>query len=197
MLSTLDLSPASISLDVSSVRLTDEQYYELCVANPDLRLELSATGELTIMPPTGWESGERNSDLNFQLFSWNRETKLGRVFDSSTGLILANGAKLSADVAWVERSRMDALNPDPKKFLPFAPDFIIELRSASDNLTKLQQKMQVYQDNGVRLGWLINPQDREIEIYRQGHDKEILKSPMSLSGDDVLPGFSLDLKSIW
>ncbi len=185
------------TLDISSVHLTDEQFYQLCAANRDWRLELSATGELTIMPPTAWGSGERNSDLNFQIFSWNRQTKLGRVFDSSTGLVLPNGAKLAADVAWVEQSRMEALNPDPNKFLPFAPDFVIELRSATDSLTKLQTKMQVYQDNGVRLGWLINPQDRSVEIYRIGTEKEMLVAPISLSGEDVLPGFALDLTTIW
>jgi Uma2 family endonuclease len=184
-------------LDISSVHLTDEQFYQLCAANRDWRLELSATGELTIMPPTAWGSGKRNSDLNFQVFSWNRQTKLGEVFDSSTGLVLPNGAKLTADVTWVEQSRMAALNPDPNKFLPFAPDFVIELRSATDSLAKLQTKMQVYQENGVRLGWLINPQSQEVEIYRIGAEKEILVAPTSLSGEDVLPGFMLDLTTIW
>lgn len=185
------------TLDISSMHLTDEQFYQLCAANRDWRLELSATGELTIMPPTAWGSGERNSDLNFQVFSWNRQTRLGRVFDSSTGLILQNGAKLAADVAWVAQSRMESHNPDPNKFLPFAPDFVIELRSATDSLTKLQDKMQVYRDNGVRLGWLINPQNREVEIYRIGTETETLAAPMTLSGEDVLPGFVLDLTTIW
>jgi Uma2 family endonuclease len=196
-LDTLDITPDCISIDISSVRLSEEQYFELCAANPDLRIELSATGELTIMPPTGWESGQRNSELNFQVKLWNRQQELGVVFDSSTGFILPDGAKPSPDVAWVQKLRLKALNPDPTKFLPLAPDFVIELRSASDSLTKLQQKMQMYQDNGVRLGWLLNPQQREVEIYRMGQAREILISPVSLSGEDVLEGFMLDLTPIW
>ncbi len=197
MVATIDSSLDPICLDISSVHLSDEQYFQLCVANPDLRLELNANGELIIMPPTGWGSGERNSELNFQVELWNRQRRLGRVFDSSTGFLLPTGAKYSPDVAWVLESRIQALNPDPNLFLPLAPDLAIELRSATDRLSRLQQKMQVYRENGVRLGWLINPQDCQVEIYRLDGSTEILQSPLSLSGEDVLPEFSLDLTMFW
>ncbi len=185
------------TLDVSLMHLTEEQFYQLCQANRDLRLELSAKGELSIMPPTAWESGKRNFDLLVQLGIWNRQYQLGIAFDSSTGFKLPSGASRSPDAAWVERSRIESINPDPNKFLPLAPDFLIELRSSTDNLATLQKKMQEYQDNGVRLGWLINPHDREIEVYRIGRSSEVLQSLVSLSGEDVLPGFILDLTTIW
>jgi Uma2 family endonuclease len=193
------------TLNVSLMHLTDEQFYQLCQANRDLRLELSATGELSIMPPTGWGSGERNFDIIVQLGIWNRQTKLGKTFDSSTGFKLPNGADRSPDVAWVEKSRIEILNPDPNKFLPLAPDFLIELRSSTDNLATLQKKMQEYQNNGVKLGWLINPHDRQVEIYRlvgvssplEDRSVEVLQSPATLSGESILPGFELDLTTIW
>jgi Uma2 family endonuclease len=185
------------TLDISLMHLTDEQFYQLCEANRDLRLELSATGELSIMPPTGWESGKRNFDLIVQLGIWNRQDRAGIAFDSSTGFKLPNGANRSPDAAWVENSRIELLNPDPNKFLPLAPDFLVELRSSTDNLTTLQRKMQEYRDNGVRLGWLINPRDRQVEIYRSNRVVEVLESPLTLAGEDVLVGFELDLTSIW
>ncbi len=185
------------TLDVSLMHLTDEQFYQLCQANRDLRLELSATGELSIMPPTGWGSGKRNFDLIVQLGIWTRQNQLGTAFDSSTGFKLPNGANRSPDAAWVENSRIEALKPDPDKFLPLAPDFLIELRSSTDNLATLQKKMQEYQDNGVKLGWLINPRDRQVEIHRLDRVVEVLQSPTTLSGENILPGFVLDLTTIW
>jgi Uma2 family endonuclease len=131
------------------------------------------------------------------MYVWNEQTHLGEAFDSSGGFVLPNGAQRSPDVAWVEKSRIEALNPDPDKFLPLAPDFLIELRSASDSLSKLQEKMQEYLENGVRLGWLIDPQHQRVEIYRIDKETEILQSPIQLSGEDVLPGFVLDLTNIW
>ena len=186
-----------MTLDVSLMELTEGQFYQLCQANRDLRLELSAAGELSIMPPTGWETGRRNCDLIGQLGIWTRQNKLGITFGSSTGFKLPSGASRSPDAAWVERLRIEAVDPDPGKFLPLAPDFLIELRSATDSLATLQKKMQEYQDNGVRLGWLINPPNREVEVYRIGRAIEVLSSPMLLSGEDVLPGFVLDLDTIW
>jgi Uma2 family endonuclease len=176
--------------------LTDEQFQKLCQANPDLQLELTAAGELIVMPPTGWESGRRNSNLNADLNLWNRQAELGIVFDSSTGFKLPNGAIRSPDAAWVKKDRLDAINPDPSDFLPLVPDFVIELRSASDRLKPLQAKMQEYLENGVRLGWLLNAQDQTVEIYRLGQAVEVLQSPTRLSGEDVLVGFWLDLKGI-
>jgi Uma2 family endonuclease len=185
---TLNLDPIT--------HLTHEQFRELCQANPDLKLERTAEGALIVMPPTGWESGRRNSSLNGQLWNWNERTQLGLSFDSSTGFILPNGAVRSPDAAWVKQERIAALNPDPEGFLPLAPDFVIELRSASDRLKPLQDKMQEYIDNGVRLGWLLNAKDQAVEVYRAGQPVEVLYSPVSLSGEEVLPGFVLDLKGI-
>ncbi len=179
------------------VRLTHEQFYELCKVNQDLRLERSSTGELILMPPTGWESGKRNADLTTNLTLWNRQTHLGIVFDSSTGFSLPNGADRSPDVAWVEKSRIEAIAPDPARFLPIAPDFVIELRSATDKLTTLERKMAEYRDCGVRLGWLIDPAEKQVQIYRLGRPTEYLNQPEELSGEDVLPGFVLTLSEVW
>jgi Uma2 family endonuclease len=187
---TLNLSPV--------VQLSDDDFYTLCQANRDLRLERTAKGELVVMSPTGGESGHRNADLTIDLGLWNRQTELGITFDSSTGFKLPNGADRSPDAAWVRRERWQALSPQQRrKFPPLAPDFLIELRSATDELEPLQQKMQEYMDNGVQLGWLINPQQRQVEVYRQGQPKETLDSPVSLSGEDVLPGFVLNLSRIF
>ena len=151
---------------------------------------------LVIMPPRGWGSGNRNSRLTQRLGNWADTNGMGLAFDSSTGFKLPNGADRSPDASWVRRERLESLNPDPAKFLPMAPDFVAELRSATDNLEKLQQKMQEYVDNGVRLGWLIDPQNQRVEIYRLGQDVEVLQSPTSLSGEDILPGFVLELTQI-
>ena len=179
-------------------KLTDEQFYQLCQANRDLRLEMTAQGELIIMPPTGGETGKRNSDINLDLALWNRQNKLGIVFDSSTGFILPNGAKRSPDAAWIPTEQWNVLTSEQKqKFLPLCPDFVIELRSPTDKLKILQDKMQEYLENGTRLGWLINPQDKQVEIYRQNQAVEVLNFPGNLSGESVLPGFILNLELIW
>lgn len=184
----LNLSP--------TIELTDEQFFQLCVNNRDLRLEQTAQGELIIMPPTGWKSGNRNSRLTQRLGNWADADGTGLAFDSSTGYILPNGAKRSPDASWVSRERLEALNPDPTRFLPMAPDFAVELRSANDELKTVQQKMQEYINNGVHLGWLIAPQNQRVEIYRIGQNVEVLQSPTSLLGEDVLPGFVLELNQI-
>ena len=179
-----------------SIELTDDQFFQLCQHNRDLRLERTAEGELIIMPPTGWESGNRNAKLTTRLENWAETDGTGLTFDSSTGFKLPNGADRSPDASWVRRERLQALNPDPGKFLPMAPDFAVELRSASDDLKTLQQKMQEYIDNGVRLCWLLAPQNQRVEIYRPRQNVEVLQSPTSLSGEDVLPNFVLDLAQI-
>jgi Uma2 family endonuclease len=189
----VDTAMDSLTLDVKSTRLTDEQFFELCSANRDLHFERSADGELIIMAPTGWGTGNKNAEISGQLWAWNRQMGLGKVFDSSTGFKLLNGADRSPDASWVSKDKLEALNPDPAKFLPLAPDFVVELRSPSDALEPLQTKMQEYIDNGVRLGWLMDPKNQRVEIYRPGQGVEVLESPISLSGEDVLPEFRLDL----
>ena len=189
----------AITLNLNSIiKLTSEQFYQLCEENPDLKLERSANGELIAMPPTGGETGKRNSKLNLQVGIWNEQTELGEVFDSSTGFTLPNKADRSPDASWVEKSRWSALTPEQReKFIPLCPDFVIELVSPSDSLKKTQDKMQEYIENGCRLGWLINRKKREVEIYRPGRSVEILQSPQTISGEDVLPEFVLNLQKIW
>lgn len=175
--------------------LTDEQFYQLCVANRDLNLEMNATGELIIVPPVGGESGNREAELITDLNNWNRQAKLGKVFSSSTIFILPNGAKRSPDAAWVKMERWENLTPEQrKKFPPLVPDFLIELRSETDQLAPLQEKMKEYINNGLRLGWLINPQDCLVEIYRLGKAVEVIQIPAIISGEDILPGFELQVQ---
>jgi Uma2 family endonuclease len=195
VIASVDFTATHVSLNVSEMQLTDEQFQQLCAANPDLRIEVSPTGELIIMPPAFGESSYQNSDLTGQVWAWNRKYKLGKMFDSSGGYFLTNGFKPSPDVSWIANERLVGLSL--KQFIPIAPDFVIELRSTSDRLPPLQQKMQAYIENGVRLGWLINPQDRQVEIYRLGQVPEVFEAPTHLNGEDVLPSFSLDLTTIW
>lgn len=183
-----------LKLDLQHVHLTDEQFYQLCINNPEWNIEQNAKGALIVMPPVGGESGEREADYIIDLGNWNRQTQLGKVFSSSTIFRLPNGGSRSPDAAWIELSRWQALTPEQrKKFPPIAPDFVIELRSATDNLTTLQEKMQEYLESGVRLSWLLNPQDQQVEIYRQGQEKEVRSLPTLLSGETVLPGFELQV----
>jgi Uma2 family endonuclease len=186
--------PKAIALQVSL-----EQFEFLAVANRDLRLERTAGGELIVNPPTGGESGQRNFNINGQIARWFEENQeLGEAFDSSTGFILPNGAIRSPDASWVRRERWQALTAKQRKgFIPLCPDFVVELRSESDRRSELQAKMREYIDNGTRLGWLIDPQNHQVEIYRLGKEVEVLVNPSQLSGEDVLPGFVLDLKRVW
>ncbi|GAB4194259.1 MAG: Uma2 family endonuclease [Coleofasciculaceae cyanobacterium] len=180
-----------------SIDLTDEQFFDLCQRNRDYRFERTASGELLIMSPTGSETGNRNIELSYQLQAWSRQHNLGIAFDSSTGFKLPNGANRSPDASWVRRERWEALTPEQrKKFAPLCPDFVVELRSETDSLKELQDKMREYIENGARLGWLIDRKNQRVEIYRPGQDVEILESPVRLSGEDVLPGFVLDLTGI-
>jgi Uma2 family endonuclease len=186
------------SVDLSTVKFTAEQYERVCEANPDRSFELTAQGVLVVMPPVGVESGNYESELGIDLGIWNRKTRLGKTFSSSTVFTLPNGSKKSPDAAWVELSRWEVVSKEErKKFALLVPDFVIELRSETDRLPPLQSKMVEYRDNGVRLGWLINPRDREVEIYRLDCDVEVLADPLTLSGEAVLPGFTLDLSPIW
>jgi len=183
-----------LKLNLNTVDFTDEQFYQLCQKNSDLKFERTSTGELIIMPPVGGESGNREADLITDLGIWNRQTGLGYTFSSSTIFKLPNGADRSPDAAWIKKERWEALTPQQKrKFPPIAPDFVIELRSATDDLKTLRQKMQEYMDAGVKMGWLINPQQQQIEIYRLGKDVELRNLPTELLGEEILPGFSLSL----
>ncbi|MBD1827722.1 Uma2 family endonuclease [Microcoleus vaginatus GB2-A3] len=189
----------AITLNLNSIiKLTSEQFYQLCEENPELKLERNANGELIVMPPTGGETGRSNSKFNLQIGLWNEQTQLGEAFDSSTGFTLPNKADRSPDASWVEKSRWEALTPQQReKFIPLCPDFAVEILSPTDSLKKTQEKMQEYMENGCRLGWLINRKKREVEIYRPGQDVEVLQSPLTLSGENVLPGFVLNLQKIW
>lgn len=183
-----------LKLNFNTVNFTDEQFYQLCQKNSDLKFERTSTGELIIMPPVGGESGNREAEFIIDLGIWNRQTGLGYTFSSSTIFKLPNGSDRSPDAAWIKKERWEALTPEQKrKFPPIAPDFVIELRSATDDLKTLRQKMQEYIDAGVKLGWLINPQEQQIEIYRLGKDVELRDLPTELLGEEILPGFSLDI----
>lgn len=189
----------SVTLQIpQSLKFTDDEFVEIVAANKDLRLELSHQGELIVMSPTGGETGERNLELTGQVWFWNRTHKLGKAFDSSTGFKLPLGGTRSPNVSWIKIERWNALTPEQrKKFLPLCPDCVIELVSESDDLADTQAKMREYINNGLRLGWLLNPKDKQVEIYRQNQAVEILENPQSLSGEDVLPGFILDLQPIF
>ncbi len=177
---------------------TSEEFAVLAASYPDLRMELTKEGEIIIMPPAGGETGSKNADLTADLVVWNRVEKAGKVFDSSTGFVLPNGAKRSPDASWVPIMEWEALSPEERQqFLPLCPDFLIELRSRTDRLSTVQKKMREYMENGARLGWLLDPKSQRVEIYRPGQEVEILDSPASLSGEDVLPGFVLSLEGIF
>lgn len=180
------------------IKLTEDQFYDLCRANPDIKFERNAKGELVIVPPTGGETGKCNAEITIDFGIWNRQAKLGVVFDSSTCFHFPNNADLSPDVAWIKQERWDALTQKQKeKFPPIAPDFVLELMSPTDRLKETQDKLQEYMNNGVKLGWLINRKTRLVEIYRQGKALEVLENPTELLGEDVLPGFILNLEFIW
>ncbi|ACK66058.1 protein of unknown function DUF820 [Rippkaea orientalis PCC 8801] len=189
----------TITLNLSSVvELSDEQFETIALANQDIRLELTAQGALIIMPPTGGETGQKNLDIEGQLWLWNREQKLGKAFNSSTGFRLPNGAIRSPDASWISQEKWDNLTLEQRKtFIPLCPDFVVELVSESDSLKAIQDKMQEYLNNGLQLGWLINPKTQIVEIYRYQQKREILQSPQTLSGERILVNFVLDLRKIW
>lgn len=185
-------------LNVQGILLTDEQFELLCRKNPELRLELTAQKELVIMPPTGFETGRRNLRLGRHLDTWSETDDTGVATDSSTLFALPNGAKRSPDAAWVSRARVNTIPEEQREGpLPLCPDFVIELRSPTDRLADLHEKMQEYLDNGVRLGWLIDPFEKRVYIYRPGLPAETLDDPASVSGEPVLPGFVLRVRELW
>lgn len=181
-----------------TLTVTHEQFVQLALANRDLQLERTATGELIVMPPIGSNTGKRNFDIAGQLWLWNRQTKLGVAFDSSTGFYLPNGSYRSPDAAWIRQERWDALTLEQQEgFAPICPDFVLELRSKNDSIEKLRAKMREYIENGACLGWLIDRKNQKVEIYRQSRNVEVLNKPANLSGEDILPGFVLDLTEVW
>jgi Uma2 family endonuclease len=186
-------------LDVTNARLTvtPAQFDQLCIDNPDLRLELTKDGELIVMAPAGGETSKKNHNLSGQLFVWNEKNELGEAFDSSGGYDFTafEGGKPSPDVSWVEKSRLEGVNI--VGFIPVVPDFVIELRSATDNLQPTQDKMREYQRVGVKLGLLINPQNKQVEIYRPGQEPEVLESPAAIDCNEIMPGFVLSMNKIW
>jgi Uma2 family endonuclease len=181
-----------------TLRCTQEQFVELVKANPELRWELTAQGEVIVMPPTGSETGNYNSELIANFVIWNRQSQLGKVFDSSTGFRLPNGAIRSPDVAWIAQERWAQLSPEQRRtFAPICPDFVVELVSPTDDVNALEAKMQEYIENGCRLGWLVNPQKRQVTVYRPQMAPEIISFDVPLTGEDVLPGFTIDLRQIF
>ena len=189
----------AFTIDFSSITcLTDEQFDRLCMANPEIKFERTPAGELVIMSPTGGETGRNNATLIARFVLWNEQDNLGVVFDSSTCFRLPGGGDRSPDVSWIEQSRWDALSPEEqRKFPPICPDFVLELLSPSDNLFTTQKKMQEYLASGIKLGWLIDPENRQVEIYRQGQSVQMVSAPAELSGEAVLPGFVLSLNWFW
>jgi Uma2 family endonuclease len=187
-----------VNLKAIASLVSDDELLKVSSDNPDFRFERNKEGKLIIMSPTGSSTGEKNSSLLIQVGNWNLSTKKGKIFDSSTGFKFSDGAVRSPDVSWIELSRWNELTQEQQdKFAPIDPDFVIELKSPNDKLSELQQKMSEYMSCGVRLGWLINPQDKQVEIYRQGQSKEVLDKPGSLSGEDVLTGLEVDLTDIF
>jgi Uma2 family endonuclease len=193
----IDSQPLLLDVSTTTLTVTPEQFISLCIQNPDLRLELTPNSELIVMVPTLSIGGKRNGDLSGQVWYWNRQTNLGEAFDSSTGydFTAVKGGMPSPDSSWIQKSRLAGISLE--KFLSIAPDFVIELRSSSDNLKPIQQKMMVYRQVGVRMGLLIDPQKKRVEIYRLGQEPEILEAPSSIDCNEVMPGFILDMSRIW
>lgn len=192
-------SPVPLTLRLgSALRLSDDELFELCARNRELRIERTAGGDLIVMTPAGGESSHRNLEITAALAVWARRDGTGVAFDSSVGFFLPNGAMRGPDAAWVLRSRLEPLPAETrKKFLPLCPDFVVELRSPSDRLPDLQAKTEEFRENGARLGWLVDPQEKRVHVYRPARSVEVLENPTQIAGDPELPGFSLDLQPVW
>lgn len=180
------------------MKFTDDEFWEFCRRNDGMRIEMTKEGDVIIMPPTGSETGDRNAEITTQLRVWAKKDKRGKTYDSSTGFKLPDGATISPDASWVSNERLEKFTAkEREKFLSLCPDFVLELRSASDSLKDSQKKMAEYVENGARLGWLIDPKNKKVHVYRPNSDAEILDKPKTVSGEDVLQGFELDLTEIW
>ena len=189
--------PASLAVNLRALELSETQFERVAADNPELRLELTAEGELIVMPPTSVETGRRNSRITQRLLNW-ADGAGGVVFDSSTGFTLPNGAKRSPDAAWIRSERYDALTKTQKEgFALITPDFVLELRSPTDSLNVLEAKLTEYITSGARLGWLLDPQTRRVHVYRPGQAAEVLENPDVVNGEDVLQGFELRVLEVW
>ncbi|MCL6750297.1 Uma2 family endonuclease [Nostoc sp. CCCryo 231-06] len=183
----------------SSMQMTDEQFFEFCQVNRDLRIERNKFGEISIMSPTGGTTGNRGGNIFGQLWVWSEQDSAGITFDSSTGFKLSTGANRSPDASWIKLERWNSLSPkQQEKFVPICPDFVVELKSPSDKLQTLKEKMEEYmKEPGIQLGWLIDRKQRKVYIYRPGLPEECLDNPASISGESVLPGFILNMSKVW
>ena len=189
-----------VTLNLSSLvdKINDRTLEILSRDNPDVRLEINSEGQLIFMSPTGGETGARNLELAFQIQLWNKQSRLGKVFDSSTGFKLSTGAIRSPDVSWISLEKCNALSRQQKRrYPPVTPDFVVELMSPTDVLEQVQDKMRQFKECGVKLGWLINPDEKQVEIYRQDQDKEILNNPQTLSGEDIMSELIVSLEEIF
>jgi len=183
---------------IKRLRFTDDEFWEFCCQNDEMRIEMTKEGDVIIMPPTGSDAGDRNAEITMQLRFWAKKNMKGKSYDSSTGFKLPNGATLSPDASWVRKERIEKFTAKQReKFLPLCPDFVLELRSATNSLKSSQKKMEEYIENGARLGWLIDPKNKRVYIYRANGEIEILENPNKVSGEDVLIDFNLDLTEIW
>ncbi len=190
--------PSPLTIKLGAIEMTDDQLVQVCADNAELRIEMTAERELIIMPPTNSDTGRKELTVSGELYIWSKQDGTGVSFSSSTGFTLPNGAMRSPDASWIRRERWEALpESDRNKFAHIAPDFVIELRSPSDSLSMLQSKMAEYMENGVRLGLFIDSQNRRLYIYRPGQPVQALEGPETVSGEDVLPGFQLNLQQIW
>ncbi|MDQ1612713.1 MAG: hypothetical protein QOG00_2644 [Pyrinomonadaceae bacterium] len=197
-LTSTEREPLRLRLSPLLKQMSEHEFYEFCQLNRDLRLELTSEGDLIIMPPTGSKTGIRNSKLTLRLAGWAEKDGMGQAFDSSAGFMLPNTAKRSPDFAWVSNERWNALTEEEQEeFAPLCPDFVVELRSRTDVLTNIQRKMEEYMDNGAQLGWLIDPQERRVYVYRPGAAVEELDDPRVVSGEPLLRGLELELQKIW
>ncbi len=181
------------------LQMTDEQFFEFCQVNQDLRIERDKFGEISIMPPTGSETGNRSGSIFGELYIWANQDGTGICFDSSTGFKLSTGAERSPDASWMKLERWNALTSEQQqRFAPICPDFVVELRSSSDNLQPLKDKMEEYmREPGIQLGWLIDRKHRKVYIYRPGIPEKCLDNPATVTGEQVLPGFVLNMSKIW
>ncbi|NEU82151.1 Uma2 family endonuclease [Nostoc sp. UIC 10630] len=183
----------------SSMQMTDEQFFDFCQMNRDLRIERNKFGEISIIPPTGGTTGNRGGNIFGQLWVWSEQDSTGITFDSSTGFKLSTGANRSPDASWIKLERWNSLSPkQQEKFVPICPDFVVELKSPSDNLQTLKEKMEEYMNEpGIQLGWLIDRKQHKVYIYRPGLSEECLDNPATVSGESVLPGFFLNMSKVW